>query len=268
METGSISNGYYLAAKGYQNVKNEKKEDGIQPVFADKTGFMQKVAEKSTASPKDMTLEEYKEYFNEKVNDLYTHPSQKNLNWIIDITDAAYRRMQADPEYEKQVLELLAKNKATNFECFVPQSAYIHIGETLEKCYEYTQGISDSYRRAKRLAEKRREELERQRKKRRKELLEKYLRKREEERKLRRKLLDEKIKKQRLLEEKVRKQKLEKDRLRRAWVNKRLLLKAANAYEANIMLEEEAKERQEALENWLVESLQYRYEDICQPLDK
>lgn len=268
METGSVADRYYLAAKGYRNVRNEKKEDSMQLVPAGDAGFMETVAKKSTASPKDMTLEEYKEYFNEKVNDLYTHPSQKNLNWIIDITDAAYRRMQADPEYEKQVLELLAKNKATNFGCFVPRFAYIHIGETLEKCYEYTQGVSDSYRRAKRLAAKRREELELQRKQRRKELLQKYLKKRDEERKLRQKLLDEKIRKQRLLEEKVKKQKWEKDRLRRVWVNKRLLLKAANAYEANIMLEEEAKERQEALENWLVESLQYRYEDICQPLDK
>lgn len=244
METGSISNGYYLTAKGYQNVRNEKKEDSMQLLPAGATGFMEKVVEKSIASPKDMTLEEYKEYFNEKVNDLYTHPSQKNLNWIIDITDAAYRRMQADPEYEKKVLDLLAKNKATNFGGFVPRFAYTHIDDTLEKCYGYTQGISDSCRRAKRLAAKRREELQRQRKKRRKELLEKYLKKRAKERELRRKLLDEKIKKQRLLEEKVKKQKLEKDRLRRVWVNKRLLLKASNAYEANIMLEEEERERQ------------------------
>ncbi len=34
---------------------------------------------------------EYKGYFNEKMNSLYTHPSQRNRNDIIDITDAAYK---------------------------------------------------------------------------------------------------------------------------------------------------------------------------------
>ena len=49
----------------------------------------------------DMSLEEYKKIFNEKMDALYTHPSQKNMNSVIDITDAAYKRMQTDPEYEK-----------------------------------------------------------------------------------------------------------------------------------------------------------------------
>ena len=59
-----------------------------------------------------MTLEEYKEYFNEKMCGLYTHPSQRGMNWVIDITDAAYKRMQSDPEYEKKILDALAKGKA------------------------------------------------------------------------------------------------------------------------------------------------------------
>ena len=48
--------------------------------------------QKSQVSSEDMTLEEYKEYFNEKMNSLYTHPSQRNRNDIIDITDAAYKK--------------------------------------------------------------------------------------------------------------------------------------------------------------------------------
>lgn len=232
METGFIYQNSYLAAKIYRNMKNgEKAEDTQAP--AEGSLFLDKITEKAPASPKDMTLEEYKEYFDKKVEDLYIHPSQKDMNWFIDITDAAYRRMQEDPAYEQKVLDLLAKNKAVNFGSYAPRFAYTHIDDTLEKCYGYTQGIRDEYRRARRLAARRREELEEQRRQRRKELLRKYLKKRAEEKELRRKLSEQHFNKQRL----------ERDRLQRAWVNKRLLLKASNAYEANIMLEEAAEEK-------------------------
>ena len=92
-------------------------------------------------------MEEYKEYFNEKMNSLYTHPSQRNRNDIIDITDAAYKRMQTDPEYEKKILDALAKNKAVNFGNYIPQISYMHIDDTWEGCYGYTKGMkeNDSY---------------------------------------------------------------------------------------------------------------------------
>ena len=88
-----------------------------------------------------------KEDFNEKMNSLYTHPSQRNRNDIIDITDAAYKRMQTDPEYEKKILDALAKNKAVNFGNYIPQISYMHIDDTWEGCYGYTQGMkeNDSY---------------------------------------------------------------------------------------------------------------------------
>lgn len=98
-------------------------------------------------SKEDMSLDEYKAYFNEKMNSLYTHPSQRNRNDIIDITDAAYKRMQTDPEYEKKILDALAKNKAVNFGNYIPQISYMHIDDTWEGCYGYTQGMkeNDSY---------------------------------------------------------------------------------------------------------------------------
>lgn len=98
-------------------------------------------------SKEAMSLDEYKAYFNEKMNSLYTHPSQRNRNDIIDITDAAYKRMQTDPEYEKKILDALAKNKAVNFGNYIPQISYMHIDDTWEGCYGYTQGMkeNDSY---------------------------------------------------------------------------------------------------------------------------
>ena len=114
-----------------------KKQEQVQPVT-----FASQIKSKE-----DMSLDEYKAYFNEKMNSLYTHPSQRNRNDIIDITDAAYKRMQTDPEYEKKILDALAKNKAVNFGNYIPQISYMHIDDTWEGCYGYTQGMkeNDSY---------------------------------------------------------------------------------------------------------------------------
>jgi len=114
-----------------------KKQEQVQPgTFASQI-----------KSKEDMSLDEYKAYFNEKMNSLYTHPSQRNRNDIIDITDAAYKRMQTDPEYEKKILDALEKNKAVNFGNYIPQISYMHIDDTWEGCYGYTQGMkeNDSY---------------------------------------------------------------------------------------------------------------------------
>lgn len=35
--------------------------------------------------------------------------------------------MQTDPEYEKKILDALAKNKAVNFGNYIPQISYMHI---------------------------------------------------------------------------------------------------------------------------------------------
>ena len=134
MEVGSVYGSYYETAKSYMGLRKEEKQ----------AGFAEKVTDKSQVSSEDMTLEEYKEYFNEKMNSLYTHPSQRNRNDIIDITDAAYKRMQTDPEYEKKILDALAKNKAVNFGNYIPQISYMHIDDTYEKCYGYTQGMKEN----------------------------------------------------------------------------------------------------------------------------
>ena len=137
MEVGSVYGSYYETAKSYMGLRKEEKQ----------AGFAEKVTDKSQVFSEDMTLEEYKGYFNEKMNSLYTHPSQRNRNDIIDITDAAYKRMQTDPEYEKKILDALAKNKAVNFGNYIPQISYMHIDDTWEGCYGYTQGMkeNDSY---------------------------------------------------------------------------------------------------------------------------
>ena len=215
MEVSSVYGGYYETAKSYKGVRKEEKQ----------AGFAEKVAEKGSVSPEDMTLEEYKEYFNEKMNSLYTHPSQRNMNWVIDITDSAYKRMQTDPEYEKKILDALAKNKAVDFGGNIPVIAYTHIDDTYEKCYGYTQGMKENVGYSKGSSAKDGNDAVRQKKARQKELLEEYLEKRARMKEFQQEALDEKIAKQ----------ELERSRLTKAWSSKQQMAKASSAYEANIM---------------------------------
>ncbi len=222
MEVGTVYGSYY-GAKAYEGVRKEEKR-------AD-AGFAGKVAEKGSISPEDMTLEEYKEYFNEKMNSLYTHPSQKNMNDVIDITDAAYKRMQTDPEYEKKILDALAKNKAVNFGGYIPVIAYTHVDDTWEKCYGYTQGMKENAGYSGSSSAKGGNDAVRRKKARQKELLEEYLEKRAQAKRQQQELPDEKIAKA----------EQERSRLARTWSSemniKRQMAEAANAYDANVVTE-------------------------------
>ena len=220
MSISGIGQNYYhnnvATVRNTKNVNSTGKNDG----------FAGKVTEKNPVSPEDMTLEEYKAYFNEKMNSLYTHPSQRNRNDIIDITDAAYKRMQTDPEYEKKILDALAKNKAVNFGNYIPQISYMHIDDTWEGCYGYTQGMkeNDGYSRS---SSAKGTDAGRQKKARQKELLEEYLEKRAQMKEFQ----------QEALEEKIAKQELERSRLTKVWSSKRQMAAATNAYESNVMTE-------------------------------
>ena len=217
MEIGTVYGSYY-GAKGYEGVRKEEKRADV--------GFAGKAEEKGTVSPKDMTLDEYKAYFDEKMNSLYTHPSQRGMNWTIDITDAAYKKMQEDPEYEKKILDALAKNKAVDFGGNIPVVAYTHIDDTYEKCYGYTQGMKENVGYSGSSSAKR-TDAGREKKARQKELLEEYLEKRAQA----------KRQQQELLDEKVAKAEQERSRLAKAWNSKQQMAKASSAYEANVMTE-------------------------------
>ncbi|MBD5548702.1 MAG: hypothetical protein HDQ97_15160 [Lachnospiraceae bacterium] len=189
------------------------------------SSFVGKVTEKSSVSPEDMTLEEYKEHFNEKMNSLYIHPSQKNRNEVIDITNAAYERMKTDPEYEQKVLNAIATNWAVNFGSYIPSFSYTHIDDTWEKSYGYTQGMEDNVGYSGSSSAKGGNDAVQQKKARQKELLEEYLEKRARMKEFQ----------QEALEEKIAKQELERSRLTKAWSSNRQMAKASSAYDANIM---------------------------------
>ena len=219
MSVNGIGQNYYhnnlATTRSTKNINSTEKTDS----------FAGKIAEKSSVSPEDMTLEEYKAYFNDKMNALYTHPSQSNMNWVIDITDSAYKRMQTDPDYEQKILDALAVNKAVNFGNYIPQIAYTHIDDTWEKCYGYTQGMKENVGYTGGSSAKDRNDAGSRKKARQKELLEEYLEKRAQVKKLQ----------QEILNEKIAKQEQERSRLLRSWNNERKMSQVSAVYEANVM---------------------------------
>ena len=219
MGISGIGQNYYhnnvATVRSTKNVNSTGKNDG----------FAGKVTEKNPVSPEDMTLEEYKAYFNEKMNSLYTHPSQRNRNDIIDITDAAYKRMQTDPEYEKKILDALAKNKAVNFGNYIPQISYMHIDDTWEGCYGYTQGMKENVGYTGGSSAKGRNDAGSRKKARQKELLIEYLEKRAQVKK----------QQQEMLNEKIAKQEQERSRVLQSWNNERKMSQVSAVYEANVM---------------------------------
>ena len=170
MSISGIGQNYYhnnvATVRNTKNVNSTGKNDG----------FAGKVTEKNPVSPEDMTLEEYKAYFNEKMDALYTHPSQRNMNWVIDITDAAYKRMQTDPEYEQKILDSLAMNKAVDFGGNIPQIAYTHVDSTWEGCYGYTKGMKENDSYTKGISSKHENNVKKKNEKdRKKQILEEYI---------------------------------------------------------------------------------------------
>ena len=212
----------YTAGTGYDNTlsssaaADERAESGC---------FTQMLAEKYYLSPKEMSLTEYKLYFHDKINSLYTHPSQKKLNWFIDITDNAYRRMQIDPAYERRVLNFLAQAKSADYGRCAPRFGLIHIDDTWEKCYGYTYGFQDDER-ARRVAAKKRLKARLAKKERQKKLLKEYLNKKAQAKRLQEQLLNARITKQ----------KLEHTCLLKSWNDDRKRAQASRAYEANLLM--------------------------------
>lgn len=53
----------------------------------------------------EQSLDDYKAYIKDRISSLVLHPSQFGDTYAVSISDAGYKRMQEDPDYEKWVLE-------------------------------------------------------------------------------------------------------------------------------------------------------------------
>lgn len=76
--------------------------------------FAESIAPKSASSDfaaeldncmKEQSLDDYKAYIKDRISSLVLHPSQSGDTYAVSISDAGYREMQTNPEYEKWVLD-------------------------------------------------------------------------------------------------------------------------------------------------------------------
>lgn len=213
-----ISAGYMTETEG-SSLPNYIRND-----MAETEGnFADMMTRKVPDSGRNMTLSEYKVYFYDKINSLYLHPSQSRVFRYVDITDDAFRRMQADPQYEQKILDFLAQDQAVNYGCHPPQFVCIRIEDTWEKCSSKNIGVQQS-RYEKEAAARQAAERRRARKERQKKLLKQYLKKKAEAKKLQEMYLERELEKRRL----------EHIRLTKLWNNKRRMEEASRAYEASV----------------------------------
>lgn len=113
--TGSVTGGQGSGA-GFADAVNEKlsrKEESV-PGTVDKTGG------RNEAAVRAMSREEYKFYIYQKIAGIPMHPSQKWDAVSVNISEEGFKAMQADPAYEKWVLDTLRRD----FAVYNPWSTY------------------------------------------------------------------------------------------------------------------------------------------------
>ena len=191
------------------------------------TKSTEKFALEKTNSKQELSeaeeMELFKKEFYEDLSKVTNHRTVSNA--AVNISEAAFKAMKNDPQYREKVLSLIQRDWGDSY---APRncSVLITVGATLNEYRadswpvgydsEFDMRSQNSF--YKRTSEK---------KDRQKELLEEYLEKRAQAKK----------QQQEMLNEKIAKQELERSRLTKAWSSGRQLVKASNAYEANVMTE-------------------------------
>lgn len=94
-----MSNTVYISA---QTAYMKALANSIAPKPSD-TGFA--AALENCITEIDQSLDDYKAYIKDRISSLVLHPSQFSDTYAVSISDAGYREMQTNPEYEKWVLD-------------------------------------------------------------------------------------------------------------------------------------------------------------------
>ena len=204
----------------YQNYVTEnnstKNVDGTEKFALEETGSTKELSEAEE-------LEIFKKEFYEDLSKITNHRTVSNA--AVNISEAAFKAMKDDPQYREKILSLIQRDWGDSY---APRncSVLITVGATLNEYrgdswpvgYDSEFGIRSQNSFYKRTSDKKDSQ---------KELLEEYLEKRAQVKK----------QQQEMLNEKIAKQEQERQRLLQSWNNEKLLAKASNAYEANVMTE-------------------------------
>ena len=213
MAISGIGQSYYQ--NNVETKRNTKNVNGTEKFALEKTDGTKELSEAEE-------MEIFKKEFYEDLSKITIHKTLNNV--AINISEAGFKAMKDDPQYREKILSLLKRDLGSSLarNC----SAVFTVGATIKEYrgdswpvgydsefyarsqnsfYKKTSGKKDSQ----------------------KELLEEYLEKRAQVKK----------QQQEMLNEKIAKQEQERSRLLQSWNNERLLSKASNAYEANVMTE-------------------------------
>lgn len=227
----------------YEKKKDQKSTEGFFHKVTEKKDEKKTVSEElevKVISPKEMTLEEYKQYIYRKISELPMHPSNRNDFIAVQISDAGFRVMKEDPEYEKWVLDTLQKD----FLCYDPWSGssgkyVIHSFGASKEAYHAESWRMDTQKERDRYNQKSKDSFWERRARRRKQLkkqYEKLLQKRLFEKKLYEKKVYERKLQARRYEASVAKSKIETKRQSQEWYQKKQL-QATVLYEENSIVE-------------------------------
>lgn len=146
-------------------------------------------------------------------------------NVAINISEEAFKNMKADPKYREQMLSVIRRDMTGSVAPVPDCSMVITVGATAKDYRADSWSVnndSEFYARSQNSFYKKTSN----KKDRQKKLLEEYLEKRVQVKQ-----------QQEMLNEKITKQEQERSRLLRSWNKERLLSKASNVYEANVMTE-------------------------------
>lgn len=154
-------------------------------------------------------------------------PRNKTItNVAINISEEAFKNMKDDPEYREKILLALKRDLTSSF-APLEASMVLTVGATAKDyrgdSWFGVNNQSEFYARSQNSFYKKTSN----KKDSQKELLEEYLEKRAQVKK----------QQQEMLNEKIAKQEQERSRLLQSWNNERLLSKASDAYEANVITE-------------------------------
>ena len=214
MAISGVGQSYYQ--NNMETKKNTKNVNGTEKFALEKTDGTKELSEAEE-------MEIFKKEFYEELSKITNHRTVSNA--AVNVSEAAFKAMKDDPEYKQQILSWIKHDLGASYGSR-NASVMLTVGSTLEECRgdawpvsadsEFGIRSQDSF--YKRTSDKKDSQ---------KELLEEYLEKRAQVKK----------QQQEMLNEKIAKQEQERSRLLQSWNNERLLSKASNAYETNVMTE-------------------------------
>ena len=94
-----------------------KTSNGVQNIFSSrvktKTAYDEILAQTVEKNPSDMTLDEYKNYFAQRLTEIPFDKTRSDDVELIRISDAAWKKLQSDSDYAEKILSQIAHERAT-----------------------------------------------------------------------------------------------------------------------------------------------------------